>query len=142
MSDPVRPGAAIGGSDTVSRVGFLDDLATLRADPDGVPVTTMRVRHERRSNGSASLVQAITGDKSTSDQLVALYDLSAVKGSKPIVTVNVSPSIDLGDVTQGSVIKVRGWPAPGRAVAFEVGDTVVEAIYPCSVPVFRVIRMC
>lgn len=82
----------------------------------------------------------LSGDRSTGRQVVALYDLSAVKGSKPVVVVDVSPLADLDAVEQGAICTVHGWPAVGRAVVLDVGGLRIEATYPCVSPVVRPMR--
>ena len=75
------------------------------------------------------------------DQVVALYDITAVRGAKPVVVVHVDPSADLTSVGQGAVVTVHGWPTVGRAVVVEIEGIVIEPVYPCVTPVFRSMRL-
>lgn len=125
---------------TVHRVSFDADLIALRQSPDAAPTQRMKVRHERRVGAGNSLAQLLVGDRSSDYQLVALYSLRATKGTKPVVVVEVSSSTDLDCLEQGAEVTVRGWPTVGRAVALDLGQSVVEAVYPCVSPVFRPMR--
>ena len=125
---------------TLRTVSFESDLAELRERPLSAPTTTMRVRHERRADPSSSPVQMLSGDRSAWRQVVALYGLSAVPGSKPVVVAEVDPLADLEAVEQGAAILVRGWPVVGRAVTLDFDGHVVEATYPCVSPAFRPMR--
>lgn len=82
----------------------------------------------------------LVGDRAAQYQVVALYDLSATEGSRPVVVVEVDPSADLDHVEQGAAVTVRGWPVVGRAVVIEIGGTVVQPTNPCVSPVFRPMR--
>jgi hypothetical protein len=82
----------------------------------------------------------LSGDRSAWRQVVALYRPSAVKGSTPVVVVEVDSHADLEAVEQGAAIMVHGWPVVGRAVAIDVDGLVVEATYPCVSPVVRPMR--
>ena len=70
-------------------------------------------------------------------EYLALYETTAVKGSRPEVVILVHASITLHDVEQGRIVTVYGWPTVGRAVAVDIDDLVVFSIYPCISPVFR-----
>lgn len=119
---------------------FESDLTSLREAVLSAPSREMRMRHQRRTDSSASTVQALVGDRSTQYQVVALYEMPATKGSKPTVVVEVDPSADLSQIAQGAVVTVRGWPVVGRAVVLDIAGTVVEPTYPCTSPVFRPMR--
>ncbi len=80
------------------------------------------------------------GARSAQYQVVALYDLAASKGSRPVVVVEIESSFELGGVEQGAVVTVRGWPAVGRAVVLDIDGDTIEATHPCVSPVFRSLR--
>lgn len=121
-------------------MSFDADLIALRQAPDAAPSQRMKLRHERRVGPGTSWARLLVGDRSSDYQLVALYSLAAKKGTKPVVVVEVASSTDLDALDQGAEITVRGWPQLGRAVALDLGESVVEAIYPCVSPVFRPMR--
>lgn len=103
------------------------------------PSLRMRIRHERRGDGSASLIQMISGSASY-EQIAALYDLAAVKGTKPVVVTAIDRAADLTSVEQGALVTVWGWPAVGRAVLLDIDGMIVEPAYPCTSPVIRSMR--
>ena len=105
------------------------------------PTRLMKVRHEFRTGSSASLLQALAGDRSAQYQVVALYELTATKGSRPIVVFEVDATADLSPLKQGAEVTVRGWPVVGRAVILDVDGELVEPTYPCTSPVFRAMRL-
>jgi hypothetical protein len=105
------------------------------------PTRLMKVRHELRSGPSASLVQALAEDRSSQYQVVALYDPTATKGSRPIVVFEVDATADLSQLEQGAEVTVRGWPVVGRAVILDMDGELVEPTYPCTSPVFRAMRL-
>lgn len=125
---------------TVREVSFESDLALLRESPLVAPAVQMRIRHQRRVDPAGPWPRLLAGDRSTRSQVVALYDLSAVKGSKPVVVVEVDRLTNLDGLEQGAVVMVWGWPVVGRAVILDVGGVAIEATYPCTSPVFRPMR--
>ncbi len=119
---------------------FESDLSALRESPMTAPARLMKVRHELRTGSSASLIQVLAGDRSAQYQVVALYELTATKGSRPIVSFEVDARADLSPLQQGAEVTVRGWPVVGRAVILQVAGELVESTYPCTSPVFRALR--
>jgi hypothetical protein len=119
---------------------FESDLEKLRDAAAQTPSRKMRIRHERRMSPDMSAANMLSSKNPLDDQVVALYDVDATKGAKPVVVVHVDPSADLTVVEQGSVVTVRGWPIVGRAAMVEIDGTLVAPVYPCTSPVFRTMR--
>jgi hypothetical protein len=122
-------------------VTFESDLIALREASLDAPAREMKVRHELRGVLSQSLVQSLSGDRSSQYQVVALYELTATRGSRPTVVMEVAGSEDLSGVAQGAAVTVRGWPAVGRAVLLDIDGALVEPTYPCTSPAFRAMRL-
>jgi len=74
------------------------------------------------------------------DLTLALYPVSAMKGSRPVVVVHADPMSDVTDVQQGDIVTAIGWPEVGRAVVIVAGEKLIEPVYPCVSPVFRSMR--
>jgi hypothetical protein len=57
---------------------------------------------------------AISSDRTRGSLFVALYDMRAVRASKPVV-VEFDPLADLGAFDQRTIVTARGSPSAGRA---------------------------
>ena len=119
---------------------FEADLAQIRTHVDDVPRRRMLLRHQRRVEPSASGAGLLVGQADSSYTVVALYELRATIGARPTVVVEIEGSAEVDSLDQGSEVEVLGWPAVGRAIALHLDRKIVEAVYPCTSPVFRPMR--
>lgn len=93
----------------------------------------MRMRWQRKSHvdWGATALEMFAGRR-TEELHLALYEVDAQPGGRPVVEVEVAPTEPIDKVPQGSLVQVAGVPRPGHAVVILAEDLVLWPVYPAT----------
>lgn len=83
---------------------------------------------------TAQLIVASAVSDEQRDCFVALFELDAENGDRPLVVVPIEQDVALDELTAGSEVTAYGLLAPGHAVAVAFGDLLLFPLGPARKP--------
>lgn len=124
---------------------YLDELRSLQAGHALASADARAVAYSKRTSRSSVFVPdvAIAAAQMVIESvlpgkrrefLVALFELDAVVGDRPLVVVPIEPDVMLDGLSAGSKVTTYGKLAPGHAIAVAFGDLLLFPLGPARKP--------